>query len=84
MKKQYKLVWIDATLSDPREVFKNFIITSERDEDNWIEVEAWIDFESTPADLKKNVRKTLDNAGRNIDVFSVFDDKKLVITEEDL
>ena len=84
MKKQYKLVWIDATLSDPKEVFENFTVTSEWDEFNWVEVEAWIDFKSTPADLKKNVRKILDNSGRNIDVFSVFNDKKLIITEEDL
>lgn len=99
-KENYKLVWIDATVIDNIDLdkmdetnvelnkelaqrFENYRI--EKIDGEWVDVEAWINFEASEGELVEAVDKVLNKAGRNIEVFSVTDKAgRVIMTEEDI
>lgn len=80
---RYKIFWIDATTGSCKKMFPRFRII--KNDGEWKDVEVWDYIKAnTISELKRKVKKYIENFHREINVFSVIRDKHILFTEENI
>lgn len=86
--KNYALQWMDSYNVDNHGGLKNIkksypIYEVHFSDDGWIDCLHEVKFKAkTMKQIKQKARKILEDNGRNVDVFSIYEGKKTILTEE--